>query len=118
MTFGLSNFGSPLESNICYVNAILQLLHSVAILRNLVKRKGYKPQPDSLYPVLDEISRIFNYEGPVTSAGPLRQLLGAKEGLSYVMRGEQEDAALFSSDQELRKWLCPSVRVSVCLSLL
>ena len=95
MTFGLSNFGSPLESNICYVNAILQLLYSVAIFRNLVKKKGYKAQPNSVTPVLDEVSRIYNYEGPVTSAGPLRQLLGSKEGLSYLMRGEQEDASLF-----------------------
>ena len=84
MTFGLSNFGSPLESNICYVNAILQLLHSVAIIRNLVKRKGYKAQPDSVTPVLDEISRIFNYDGPVTSAGSVRQMLGAKEGLIFL----------------------------------
>ena len=95
MTFGLSNFGSPLESNICYINAILQLLHSLALIRNLVKRKGYKANPDSVTPVLDEISRIFKYEGPVTSAGPLRLLLGAKEGLEYVMSGEQEDASRF-----------------------
>ena len=98
MTFGLSNFGSPLESNICFINATLQLLYSVAIFRNLVKKKGYKAQQNSVTPVLDEVSRIFNYEGPVTSAGPLRQLLGAKEGLGYLMRGEQEDASQFLSD--------------------
>ena len=98
MTFGLSNFGSPLESNICFINAILQLLYSVTFFRNLVKKKGYKAQQNSVTPVLDEVSRIFNYEGPVTSAGPLRQLLGAKEGLGYLMRGEQEDASQFLSD--------------------
>merc|ERR1712110_1073008 len=57
-----------------------------------------KAQQNSVTPVLDEVSRIFNYEGPVTSAGPLRQLLGAKEGLGYLMRGEQEDASQFLSD--------------------
>ena len=113
MSFGLSNFGSPLESNICFVNAILQLLYSVAIFRNLVKRKGYKPQPTSVTPVLDEISRIYNYEGPVTSAGPLRQLLGAKEGLGYLMRGEQEDASLFLSHllEQILKEVSPDIKL-------
>ena len=113
MTFGLSNFGSPLESNICFVNAILQLLYSVAIFRNLVKKKGYKAQPSSVTPVLDELSRIYNYEGPVTSAGPLRQLLGTKEGLGYLLRGEQEDASLFLSHllEQILKEVSPDVKL-------
>ena len=113
MPFGLSNFGSPLESNICFVNAILQLLYSIAIFRNLVKKKGYKAQPSSVTPVLDELSRIYNYEGPVTSAGPLRQLLGAKEGLSYLMRGEQEDASLFLSHllEQIFKEVSPDIKL-------
>ena len=94
ITFGLSNFGTPLERNICYINSILQLLHCVSVIRNLVKKKAYKTTETST-PVCDEISRIFNYQGDVTTAGPLRKLLGAKEGLSYVTAGEQEDAALF-----------------------
>ena len=129
MTFGLSNFGSPLESNICFINAILQLLHSLALIRNLVKKKGYKANPDSVTPVLDEISRIFKYEGPVTSAGPLRQLLGAKEGLEYVMSGEQEDASRFLQHLleqtlkeidptiELEKMITMSVTHSAALTL-
>ena len=92
---GLSNFGSPLERNICYINSSLQLLHSIPMIRNLLKKKAYSATPETLTPLCDEISRIFNYEGDVTSAGTLRQLLGAKEGLAYVMGGEQEDAALF-----------------------
>ena len=113
MTFGLSNFGSPLESNICYVNAILQLLYSVAVFRNLVKKKGYKDQQNSVTPVFDELSRIFNYEGPVTSAGPLRQLLGSKEGLSYLLRGEQEDASQFLSDllEQILKEVGPDIKL-------
>ena len=113
MTFGLSNFGSPLESNICFINAILQLLYSVAIFRNLVKKKGYKAQRDSATPVMDEVSRIFNYQGPVTSAGPLRQLLGAKEGLGYLMRGEQEDASLFMRHllEQILKEVSPEIKL-------
>ena len=113
MSFGLSNFGSPLESNICYVNAILQLLYSVAVFRNLVKKKGYKDQQNSVTPVLDELSRIFNYEGPVTSAGPLRQLLGSKEGLSYLLRGEQEDASLFLDHllEQILKEVRPDIKL-------
>ena len=94
ITFGLSNFGTPLERNICYINSILQLLHCVSVIRNLVKKKAYKTTETST-PVCDEISRIFNYQGDVTTAGPLRKLLGAKEGLSYVTAGEQEDASMF-----------------------
>ena len=113
MSFGLSNFGSPLESNICYVNAILQLLYSVAVFRNLVKKKGYKDQQNSVTPVLDELSRIFNYEGPVTSAGPLRQLLGSKEGLGYLLRGEQEDASLFLDHllEQILKEVRPDIKL-------
>ena len=95
MTFGLSNFGTPLERNICFINSILQLLHCVSVIRNLVKKRAYKSTPETLTPVCDELSRIFNYQGDVTSAGPLRELLGAKKGLSYVMAGEQEDASMF-----------------------
>ena len=113
MTFGLSNFGSPLESNICFINAVLQLLYSIAIFRNLVKKKGYKAQQNSVTPLLDEISRIYNYEGPVTSAGPLRQLLGAKEGLGYLLRGEQEDASLFLSHllEQILKEVRPDIKL-------
>ena len=95
MPFGLSNFGSPLEKNICFINAVLQLLYSVSFIRNLVKKKAFKTNPDSLTPISDEISRIFNYQGDVTTAGPLRKLLGTKKGLNYVMEGEQEDASMF-----------------------
>ena len=95
MPFGLSNFGSPLEKNICFINAVLQLLYSVSFIRNLVKKKAYKTNPDTLTPISDEISRIFNYQGDVTTAGPLRKLLGTKKGLNYVMEGEQEDASMF-----------------------
>ena len=73
MTFCLNNGGSCLEAKICYINAILQLLHSIAMIQNLVKRKG---QPEAGTPVLDELSLIFNYEGSVTTTGPLRQILG------------------------------------------
>ena len=112
MTFGLSRSVFPLELNICYINAILQLLHSVAIIRNLVKKKAYKDERNSLTPVLDEISRIFNYQGNVTSAGPLRQLLGSKEGLSYLVDGEQEDASLFLTQllDEMIKEVRPDIQ--------
>ena len=113
MTFGLSRSASPLEINICYINAIIQLLNSVAMIRNLVKKKAYKEEPDSLTPVLDEISRIFNFQGNVTSAGPLRQLLGSKEGLRYVMEGEQEDAAQFLGHllEEMIKEVRPDIQL-------
>ena len=93
MSFGLSNFRSPKEGNICYINAILHLLNSVSLIRNLVKKKGYKAQTSSVTPICDEVSRIFNYEGGVTSAAALRQLLGTKENLSFVLNQQQEDAA-------------------------
>ena len=70
MAFGLSRSVFPLELNICFINAILQLLNAVDIIRNLVKKKAYKEEPDSMTPVLDELSRILNYQGNVTSAGP------------------------------------------------
>ena len=93
MSFGLSNFSSPLESNICFLNAILHLLYSVTLIRTFVQKKGYKAQDScAVTPIFDEISRIFNYGGAVTTAGPLRQLLGSKDDLRYLLSQKQEDA--------------------------
>ena len=119
MTFGLSRGFSPLEKNICYINAIIQLLNSVAMIRNLVKKKGYRENLDSVTPVLDELSRIFNYQGAVTSAGPLRQLLGSREGLTYVTLGEQEDASLFLSQllEQMIKEVSPDIQLEKLLKM-
>ena len=68
MPFGLSNFGSPLEKNICFINAVLQLLYSVSFIRNLVKEKAYKTDRDTLTPISDEVSRIFGSERSLRSA--------------------------------------------------
>ena len=99
MSFGLSNFSSQKERNICYINAILHLLNSVSMIRNLLQKKGYKTRADSVTPICDEVSRIFNYEG-VTSAAALRELLGTKENLGFVLNQQQEDASLL-----MRKFL-------------
>ena len=119
MAFGLSRSVFPLELNICFINAILQLLNAVDIIRNLVKKKAYKEEPDSMTPVLDELSRILNYQGNVTSAGPLRQLLGSKEGLRYVMDGEQEDAAQFLGHllEEMIKEVRPDIQLEKLLKM-
>ena len=100
MTFGLSNFSSQKERNICYINAILHLLNSVSLIRNLLQKRGYKTRADSVTPICDEVSRIFNYEGGVTSSVALRELLGAKENLGFVLNQEQEDAAFLERESK------------------
>ena len=84
-----------------------------------MKKKGYKAQPNSVTPVLDEVSRIYNYEGPVTSAGPLRQLLGAQDGLGYLMQGEQEDASLFLRHllEQILKEVSPNLKLEELIEM-
>ena len=112
--FGLTNFTTKLESNMCYINCVVQLLNAVCLIRNLLKMKGFKEAPDSVTPVNDELSRIFNYQG-VTSAGCLREIFRQKVQIARskpvvfnkrnldldlfkYTTGEQEDAASFLSD--------------------
>ena len=63
------------------------------MIRNLLKKKAYNATPETLTPICDELSKIFNYDGDVTSAGAFRELLGAKEGLTYIMGGEDKSRA-------------------------
>ena len=83
------------ESNICYINSVLQLLHALPVIR----RFFLDHQPDPAMKLINEIHRIFQCgeTGEPTSAANLRGIIGAWRGrnLAYINRGGQQDAAMF-----------------------
>ena len=68
------------EQNICFINAVLNLLFSVSAFRQFFQRKLYdrkgQRQRQKLS-VCDEVAGIFNCVGATTSAGALRAVMGS-----------------------------------------
>ena len=93
------------EQNICFINAVLNLLYSVTAFREFFKKKLYKGNGDSLSarrkktPICDEVSSIFNSAGARSSAGALRYLMGSlSPNFEYIKNGEQQGAPEFMQD--------------------
>ena len=73
----VNNTGVEAEKNLCFVNATLQLLHSIPDVKVFFKQKEYRLNYIERLPVCDEISRIFRTEGKFrTSTAELRRLTG------------------------------------------
>ena len=88
------------EQNICFINAVLNLLFSVTAFRNFFQRKHYdrKGQRQKLS-VCEEVSAIFNSVGARSSAGALRAVMGSlSPKFEYVKKPVDPDV------------VCPSVR--------
>ena len=79
-TLKLANSGGAPgpEQNICFINAVLNLLFSVTAFRDFFQKKLYasKGQRKKLS-ICEEISAIFNCVGSRTSAGALRAVMGS-----------------------------------------
>ena len=59
----VNNTGYEAEKNLCFVNASIQLLHSIPDVKDFFKEKVYRLNYKERLPVCDEISRIFKTEG-------------------------------------------------------
>ena len=86
------------ESNICYVNSVLQLLHAIPVIRRFFLDHQPNAREKSML-LCDEIHRIFmcGETGEPTSAANLRSIIGGWHGrdLAFINRGGQQDAAMF-----------------------
>ena len=88
-----NNTGVLNEQNICFLNSVVQLLHSLPDCREYFLNKKYKTTNErQLFPICDEISIIFRFSGGLSSVGSLRQKLGNAPGCSYFNDGTQQDA--------------------------
>ena len=101
-TIKLANSGGAPgpEQNICFINAVLNLLFSVTAFRDFFQRKLYarKGKRQKLS-ICEEISAIFNCVGARTSAGALRAVMGSlSPKLEYVKNGQQQGAPEFLED--------------------
>ena len=66
------------EQNICFINAVLNLLFSLPVFRNFFQKKLYARKGNrQKLSICEEISAIFNCVGARTSAGSLRAVMGS-----------------------------------------
>ena len=101
-TMKLANSGGAPgpEQNICFINAVLNLLFSVTAFRDFFQRKLYarKGKRQKLS-ICEEVSAIFNCVGARNSAGALRALMGSLSSkFEYVKNGQQQGAPEFLED--------------------
>ena len=100
-SFRLNNSGFGFERNVCFVNSVLQFMAAVPIIRNYFLQRSFKFGLHQDYPLCSEIVRIFEMAGSrmITSAGVLRDMIGALEGLERFSTkpafGNQQDASDF-----------------------
>ena len=92
----INNTGLKTERNLCYVNASLQLLHSIPDVRKFFKNKEYRLNYLEHLPVSDEIARIFATEGKFcTTTAELRRLIAHFHGRMDIWDGSQQDLEEF-----------------------
>ena len=109
MTLKLLNNIDDDTKNLCFVNAALQLLHSIPEIRNYFKYLEYNLEYDM--PVCMELKRIFKSEGKlVVSGAELRKLIGQSSGRLGMSNGSQQDIMDFhdlllkSIENEVLMW--------------
>ena len=101
-TLKLANSGGAPgpEQNICFINAVLNLLFSVTAFRDFFQRKLYRrPGQRQKLSVCEEVSALFNCVGARTSAGALRAVMGSlTPKFEYIKNGHQQSAPEFLED--------------------
>ena len=93
-SFRLSNSLRGSERYICFINAALQLLAAIPLVKYFFTKRIYQ-QSARNYRICSEISRIFNMRGMLTSAGGIRQDIGTLPGNDFVKDGHMQDADHF-----------------------
>ena len=94
----VNNTNLSSETNICFVNTALQLLHSVDRMKTFFKLKEYRlsSEQQRQMKVCDEISRLFNSgENFLLTAAEVRNLVASKSGREYLNDGSQQDTVEF-----------------------
>ena len=89
-SFRLSNSLTGHERYICFINAALQLLAAIPVVKYFFTNRTYQQSTAKNYRICSEISRIFSMKGSVTSAGSLRQDVGSLRGNEFVKNGQQQ----------------------------
>ena len=93
----INNTGHREEKNLCFVNASLQLLHSIPEVREFFTHRVYRISSKEKLPISDEISRIFRTDGEFkTSAAELRRLVGQYHRRIDICNGSQQDMEEFT----------------------
>ena len=94
----VNNTNLKSESNICFVNTALQLLHSVNRMREFFKMREYRLPNEQIrkMEICNELSRLFSSEGNFfSSCAVLRHLVAAKSGRNHLNDGTQQDTVEF-----------------------
>ena len=80
------------ETEICFVNASLQLMNSLPECRRYFVEKQYKTQDSQQrFPICDDVSAIFRTPNTISNgAGSLRQLIASINGWGYLGVGQQD----------------------------
>ena len=75
LSFKLSNMRNQEERYICFINAVLQFLAAIPVIRRFFHNKAYQQFRGRNHRICSEITRIFSMAGSqaATSAGALRQ---------------------------------------------
>ena len=93
----VNNTGNREEKNLCFVNASIQLLHSIPEVKEFFTQRVYRISSREKLPISDEISRIFRTEGAFrTSAAELRRLVGDHHRRVDIFNGSQQDMEEFT----------------------
>ena len=84
--------------NLCFVNATIQILHSIPDIRTYFKTVDYVASDPNSFTVSKELTRIFQNGGKSSvSAAKLRKLIGQSSGRNDISDGSQQDFMDFHS---------------------
>ena len=90
----INNSGLTSEKNICFANTAIQLMCNIPSMKNFFIKKEYrlKDEHQRSMQVFDELSRLLNIEGAITtSASELRRLVGTRSRTTHLKDGSQQD---------------------------
>ena len=94
----INHSGLKSERNLCFTNTAMHLLCNIPIIKDFFKKKEYRllsEQKKSMN-ICDEISRLFNIKGDMTtSASELRRLVGIASRKPHLKDGSQQDILEF-----------------------
>ena len=85
------------ETNICFVNSVLQLMHCLPMIRDYFLNQTFRSNVLRYYHLCSEVQRIFGFAGKrqIASAGALRETFSSMPGQGEYNDGSQQDAVDF-----------------------
>ena len=94
----VNNSGLRSESNLCFANSAIQMLHNIPRIRSFFLEKEYNlpNEKKQNMGICDELAQIFQVGvQTVTSAAKLRKMVGESASKPYLMDGSQQDVLDF-----------------------